>query len=129
MGIAPEAGGEIPAYARRVIFHLAPAADWAATLDGASYPRSSREELFADVGFVHASTAEQLPGVVERFYRDEVGPLMLLTIDETAVESSGVAVLWEGRSDRYPHVYAPLRPEWVLRAESARIVDGALVLD
>jgi len=112
-----------------VIFHLAPASDWAAALDGVPYPRSSREELFADVGFVHASTAEQLPGVVERFYRDEEGPLMLLTIDEKRVEASGVELRWEGRSDRYPHVYAPLRPEWVVRAEPARIIDRALVLD
>ena len=112
-----------------MIFHLAPAAEWAAVLTGSPYPRSSREALFAEVGFVHASTAEQLPGVVERFYRDETGALMLLTIDERAVESSGIEVRWEGRSDRYPHVYAPLRPDWVLSAEPAHVVDGVLVID
>jgi len=129
VGTAPRRAERNPHTLDTVIFHLAPAADWAATLEGAPYPRSSREELFADVGFVHASTAEQLPGVVERFYRDEAGPLVLLSIDEARVESSGVEVRWEGRSDRYPHVYAPLRAEWVVSAEPARIVDGALVLD
>lgn len=58
-------------------------------------------------GYVHLSTAEQLPGTLERYYAD-TPDLWLLELDPIAL---GAALRWEpSRGGRlFPHLYAPLR--------------------
>jgi len=89
-----------------MIYHLARVEDWDAALDAGEYRVSTLGRTLDEVGFIHASTAEQLPGVAERFYRDEPGDLVVLEIDESALD-----VRWEdiGGGELYPHIYGPIR--------------------
>jgi len=97
-----------------VILHLAEAREWEATPPDGPYVPGA----FAVDGFVHCSTAEQLPGTAERFYRGR-HDLVLLVLDEDAL---GPLVRWEppapddGSGRRFPHVYGPIPRRAVLAA-------------
>ena len=90
-----------------MIYHLALVQDWDAAASAGEYRASTLGRTLDEVGFIHASTAEQLPGVAELFYRDAPGDLVVLEIDE-----SGLDVRWEdiGTGELYPHVYGPIQP-------------------
>jgi uncharacterized protein (DUF952 family) len=57
-------------------------------------------------GFVHFSTAGQVPGTLERHFAGETG-LMLLAVD---ADAAGPALRWEPSRGGalYPHLYRPL---------------------
>jgi uncharacterized protein (DUF952 family) len=57
-------------------------------------------------GFVHFSTAEQLPGTLARHFADETG-LLLLAVD---ADAAGPALAWEPSRGGalFPHLYRPL---------------------
>lgn len=96
-----------------VIFHIVDAAKWNAL--------GPREDYMGDTlateGFIHCSTAEQVPFVLEKFFRGKTG-LLLLEIDPTRLRSE---LRWEesepGRS--FPHVYGPIAKEAVVRVSEA----------
>ena len=104
------------------IYHLAHASEWEAAQRAGEYLTSSRGVTLAEVGFIHASTAEQLPGVAEAFYADDPEPLVVLSIDESRVTD----LRWEDIGDRrvFPHVYGPILPAWVTEVRPAGFVDG-----
>lgn len=84
------------------IFHLAEPAEWVRSTDAYS-PPSVEEE-----GFVHCSTADQLPVVAREMYLDHNG-LILLTIDTDGLDHE--ALVYEdlyGEGEAFPHVYGPL---------------------
>lgn len=89
--------------------HIALESDWQSALETGSYPISTRGQLIADVGFMHCSSPEQTAGVRERFYSDVTEPLLLLTIDESALAVHGLEVRFEppapGVAELFPHVY------------------------
>ncbi len=97
------------------LFHVADAAEWARALTTGRYERSTRGLTLAEVGFVHLSTAEQWPGVLDRFYADHEGDLLLLTIDPDLLTAE---LRWEaphpGSDERFPHLYGALDVEAVL---------------
>lgn len=100
-----------PADARPVpldapLFHLALAADWQQAQESGIYQVSTRGLSLAQVGFIHASRAEQLADTYTRFYRDAVDVLQL-TIDsaQIAVPMRADPVL---NGDTFPHLYGPL---------------------
>jgi uncharacterized protein (DUF952 family) len=99
------------------IFHLALASDWAAAQEAGSYTISSRGRTLAEEGFIHASRADQWPGVRERFYGDVTEPLLLLQIDTARLD---VPVIDEppapGVAETFPHIYGPLPVRAVVRA-------------
>ena len=82
------------------IHHLARLDDWTAAVAAGEYRISTLGLGLDDVGFIHASYAEQVAGTAERFYADETGPLVVLDIDE-----AGLDVREEGG---FPHVYGPI---------------------
>ncbi|MDE8346907.1 MAG: DUF952 domain-containing protein, partial [Acidocella sp.] len=63
-------------------------------------------------GFVHLSTAEQLPGTLARHFQGE-SALVILAID---LSTYGTAVRWEAARDGalFPHVYASLSRDSVM---------------
>ena len=88
--------------------HLALRSDWAAALAAGRYEVSTRGMSVAEVGFVHASTRAQLPGVRERFYADlDPAELVVLVID---VAAAGVPLRWDPvpGGELFPHLYGPL---------------------
>ena len=91
------------------LFHVADATEWATALATGRYERSTRGMSLAEVGFVHLSTAEQWPGVLERFYADHAGELLLLTVDPHRLTAE---LRWEaphpGSDELFPHLHGPL---------------------
>src|SRR5436190_20215786 len=102
-------------HTRRVtlIDHMAEAADWEQAKRDGQYPLSTRRPTLAEEGFIHASTAAQVPVVADAYYRD-APDLVLLVID---TERVGPELRYEqvpGQPDPYPHVYGPLNLDAVL---------------
>lgn len=84
------------------LFHLAEPAEWARSTDTYCPPSVEQE------GFVHCSTADQLPVVARERYLDHNG-LILLTIDPEQLDHE--ALVYEdlyGQGEEFPHVYGPL---------------------
>lgn len=88
------------------ILHAALPEDWSAAHDSGSYDVSTRGVTIAEADFVHASTAAQLPGVLQRYYAD-VPAVDLLVLDVERLEHEGATIRWEDGADDgpYPHVY------------------------
>lgn len=64
-------------------------------------------------GFIHCSTPAQIVATGNRYYKGQVG-LVLLAIDEARVESE---VKWERATngELFPHIYGPLNVDAVLQ--------------
>ena len=76
----------------------------------------------AEVGFVHAATAAQVPGVAARYYADVTEPLVLLVLDVDALEAAGSPVRWEETPDGvFPHVYGPVPVAAVVAVRPVRL--------
>ena len=86
------------------------AADWQQARQLGEYRISTRGQSLEQVGFIHASYADQLEGTRQRFYAD-VSDLRLLVIDPTRLAAHGIAVRPEaapGSGELFPHLYGPL---------------------
>lgn len=94
---------------RELIFKLMRPAEWAALTARGATPGSPAD--VAD-GFVHFSTAAQLPGTLERHFAGEDG-LVLVAVDP---EAAGPALRWEPSRGGalFPHLYRPLESVDVL---------------
>lgn len=87
------------------VYHLAPAAEWAA---GDSYPWSTRGITYDAEGYVHCSFAHQFAGIRGRYYADLSNDhLVALELDLEQVQSL-VVVEDLGSGQPFPHLYAPL---------------------
>jgi uncharacterized protein (DUF952 family) len=95
------------------IFHITTQAQWQKALLQGFYLADSLEKE----GFIHASTAEQVPKVFNAFYRDHAD-LALLAIASEKLESE---VKWEApvhpegknadairETEKFPHIYGKI---------------------
>jgi len=137
--LAPPWGLRQPWRSPSWIYHLALTEEWQAAQRQGSYRRSTRGLSLEQVGFIHASRADQLAATYRRFYGD-AGPVTLLTIDpqrltaplryETAPQGSAEAGGDESSeggekdSELFPHIYGPLPLEAVLNAEPFALGDS-----
>lgn len=118
----------------RPFWHLAEEEHWQAAATTGRYERSTLTATLAEVGFIHGSYPEQLPGVVKAHYARHTGPLVVLEIDPEALREAGVEVRLEPGdpedpgSSRYPHVYGPLPVAAVIRTRPASVEKGWLDL-
>jgi len=111
-------------------YKLADAAEWRAAQESGAYDGSTADR--AD-GFIHLSTASQLPGTARKHYAGRNG-LILAAVD---LEALGEALRWEPSrgGDLFPHVYGPLPlsvtgPARALEVDAdglPRFADGAIV--
>ena len=103
------------------IFHLAHRKDWDAALVSGSYEVSTRGARLADVGFIHASYADQLSAVAEFVHAGDTAELCVLVLDPAAIRAAGTAVVDEdgGSGELYPHVHGPIRPSFVTEVRPA----------
>ena len=90
-----------------VIYHIAEAADWQQAQRDGQYTTSTRGRTLAGEGFIHASTAEQVPLVAGAYYQG-VPDLVLLVIDAERVRPELRYEHVPGQEDPYPHIYGPL---------------------
>jgi uncharacterized protein (DUF952 family) len=92
------------------IYHMIPAAQWAAVSNEPEY----RAESLESEGFIHCTVGERnLLEVAERFYRHIPGNWLVLVLDPGRIRSE---VRWELQPDglAYPHIYGPLNLDAVV---------------
>ena len=99
-----------------IAFKIIDAAEWRLALAEGTYEGS--EVDLAD-GFIHLSTADQLPGTAEKHYAGRAD-LVLLDVDLTAL---GDTVLWEPSRGGalFPHIHGPLPTRAVTQARSCSV--------
>ena len=106
------------------IFHIAARSSWDAAVTAGEYRVSTLDQSLEEVGFIHASFADQIPATAERFYRPAAQAgvrLCVLVIDEDAVRATGSVVREEeaGNGERFPHIYGPLATGCVTEVREA----------
>jgi uncharacterized protein (DUF952 family) len=115
------------------ILHLAAKEIWEqARVDG-TYRGSTRGADLGQVGYVHASSFQQLPRVADALYAGELlDDQVLLVIDVDGCELAGSRVRWEvpaGADEAFPHVYGPIPVSAVFAAlPVCRTPDGTIAL-
>jgi len=92
-----------PAGSADLIYHMCLREEWELAVKRGSYPGSSQDT--AD-GFIHFSTAEQLPESARRHRMGQSG-LVLLAVDPNML---GAALRWEPsrHGALFPHLYGSL---------------------
>ncbi len=92
-----------------MIYHIVPQSDWLAQADAPAYEAAS---LHTE-GFIHCSTADQVAGVLSRYYQN-VPDLQLLHIDPTRLTAD---LRYEPipTGELYPHIYGPINREAVVQ--------------
>ncbi len=111
-----------------LLHHIALRPDWDDAVAAGTYAVSTRGATLDDVGFIHASTAEQVQGTASRFYADAPEPLVVLVMDEDRLTAGGIEVRWEdaGGGELFPHLYAALPVALVDEVRPAEFVEGRL---
>jgi uncharacterized protein (DUF952 family) len=111
-----------------MLYHLVALDDWLRDPERPYAPASLAEE-----GFVHCSPDETVTlAVADAFYRETVGPLMALLVDESLLDAR---VVWEDADPapppgvplgtRFPHVYGRINRSAVVgMLEVRRDADG-----
>jgi len=94
-----------------LIHHLALESDWEQAKQTGSYTTSTLGQTLDEVGFIHASRAEQVKQVSDGFYRSVRKPLVRLDIATDRLTSAWREDPVDG--DSYPHIYGPLNLEAV----------------
>lgn len=98
--------------AEHIIFHIATRQVWAQAAPTGCYRPTSLEQE----GFIHCSTATQLLGVANRFYRGQFD-LVVLTV---AADRVTAPIVYEApaedrtSAERFPHLYGPLNTDAVV---------------
>lgn len=107
-----------------LLYRLVHAADWQAAAGAGAY-RGAAHDL-AD-GFVHMSTAEQVPGTAARYYQG-LPDILLLTLDSARLHGE-VKMEPSTGGKLYPHLYGDIPLEAVLAVEPLKLdSEGQLIV-
>jgi uncharacterized protein (DUF952 family) len=95
-----------------MLFHIATQHDWDTHATNDVYIPQG----FASEGFIHLSTEQQVPGVLQRYYQGRTD-LLLLTIDETKIKG---LLKYEPSTggELYPHLYGALNKSAIVKIET-----------
>ena len=88
------------------LFHVAEQAAWQAARTAGAYAVSTRGPTLDEEGFIHAAHMHQVDGVLDRFWADHPGPLVLLVIDTDLLNPA-----WSEEqvdSESFPHIFGPI---------------------
>ena len=96
-----------------MIYHVVTEANWQKALQQGFY----EAESVVKEGFIHTSKAEQVAGVLERYYKDQSN-LFLLHIDEMKLTSPLKYELAPSVNEEFPHIYGRLNLDAVKIVES-----------
>jgi uncharacterized protein (DUF952 family) len=96
-----------------MIFHVTTSAGWKQALEQGSY----QAESLALEGFIHCSKQSQLTGVLERYYKNQTG-LVLLHIDESKVTAPLQYDFSPSVNEEFPHIYGPLNLDAIDKTEA-----------
>lgn len=94
------------------IYHITTQAWWTTFADKDYY----ESPTLADETFIHLSTAEQVPGVLERYYAGQTG-LLKLHINPNKLTAP---LVYEESTNQelYPHLYGALNKDAVEQVEA-----------
>lgn len=95
-----------------MIYHVVTKAGWEAAKKKGAYAAAS----LALEGFIHASEKEQVAGVLERYYKNQRG-LLLLHIDESRLSAPLKYELAPSVNESFPHIYGLLNLDAVIQVE------------
>lgn len=98
---------------RMKIFHIAFEQDWIDARAAGVYTVSTIGKSLGEVGFIHASFADQVLLVADNFYTDTEAPLVLLAIESDLLASKVVVEPVPGTEMSFPHIYGPIDPDAV----------------
>lgn len=96
-----------------MIYHVVTTQNWQKALQQGFYEAAS----LAAEGFIHASKAEQVAGVLERYYKNQVN-LLLLHIDETKLTAALKFELAPSVNEEFPHIFGRLNLDAVIKIET-----------
>ena len=95
-----------------MIFHVTDKITWEAALEKGFFEVPS---LLTE-GFIHTSKAEQVAGVLQRYYAGR-SDLLLLHIDEIKLTSPLKYELAPSVNQIFPHIFGPLNIDAVVKTE------------
>ena len=105
------------------LYHIALPADWERAQATGVYAMSTRGITLAEETFIHCSRAHQVEATANRFYGD-ITELVLLTIDEAALDAPVVDEDLYGTGEAFPHVYGPIPIAAVVDARTWTPAEG-----
>jgi uncharacterized protein (DUF952 family) len=92
-----------------LIYHVTTQAKWEEALQKGFY----EADTLATEGFMHCSTANQVDGVLDRYYKGQTG-LIKLTIQKDKVERPLVFELAGSTNEVFPHIHGTLNLDAVV---------------
>lgn len=95
-----------------MIYHVVTRQDWQQAQKQNFYTAPS---LSAE-GFIHCSKAEQVNGVLERYYNGQAN-LLLLHIDESKLNATLKYEMAPSVNEAFPHIFGPLNLDAVVDVE------------
>lgn len=99
-----------------MIYHVTTSAAWQSAKEKGHYEHISLETE----GFIHNCSREQLPGVLDRYYKDQQD-LLLLHIDENLLEAELKYELAPSVNEEFPHIFGPINMDAVVEVEVLRL--------
>jgi uncharacterized protein (DUF952 family) len=103
-----------------VIYHVATRADWERARRDGEYTMSTVGRTLAEEGYIHASAAFQVNGVLNKYYRGVAGELVVLVIDPGLVRAQIRYEEVPGADAPFPHIYGPLNADAVIAVRPLR---------
>jgi len=94
-----------------MIYHIATSEDWNLYLAKSTY----EPQAYMKEGFIHCSTLEQVPGVLQRYYSG-VKNLILLHIDESRLTAE-LKYEEAASHELFPHVFGPINKDAIITQE------------
>jgi uncharacterized protein (DUF952 family) len=94
------------------IYHITTTGAWEQALLEGAYTADS----LAIEGFIHCSTADQVAGVLDRYYKGQTN-LVKLTIDKSKVTSPLIFELATSINEVFPHIHGPINVSAVVKSE------------
>lgn len=95
-----------------MIYHITSKSSWSQAKIQGFY----EAESLATEGFIHCSKQDQVKGVLERYYKDQTG-LLLLHIDESKLTIPFKYELAPSINEEFPHLYGKLNLGAVIEVE------------
>ena len=100
------------------VYHIVLPEGWENFKDKSFY----EHESLGTEGFIHCSFADQIDGVLERYYK-AAEKVLILTIDPAKLKSKLIAEASTG-GEIYPHIYGEINRESIVGIEERTIDHG-----
>ena len=108
------------------IYHITSRSDWDDAKEVGIYSKSTRNKSFSEVGFIHASTVEQLQATANFVYAERDFELVVLEMDTDTLKLHRIAVIFEdgGNGQLYPHIYSELPTDLVVSVHPEEFISN-----